>query len=178
MSASSLKEEGSDAWKSGNFTVAIEKFSAAIQASSGDREMLKILYSNRSACYMKTKHYHAALADASKCLEYDPQWNKGLNRKADALLSLERYPEALMVYKQLLNQSPSDSALQQKVEQAQGLLNGGRGMTASSILVGKPLTLHSADKLIVIQSLCRLMAVGCGIVSFLPIGGLSAMAHR
>jgi hypothetical protein len=54
-----LKAAGARAWSEGRFNEAIEQYTLAItqltssSSSNNDRDMLKTLYSNRSAAYMK-----------------------------------------------------------------------------------------------------------------------------
>jgi tetratricopeptide (TPR) repeat protein len=70
----------------GNYDLAIKKWTEAIDATPGsDREFLKVVYSNRSAAYLKLKQNASALADADQCVELDPNWVKGITRKGDAL---------------------------------------------------------------------------------------------
>lgn len=111
------KTEGGNAWSVGNYDLAIEHFSTAI-SFGGDKEFLKVLYSNRSAAYLKIKKNNQALADANKCVELDSNWGKGYSRKGDALLSLKNYTEAYNAYNYGLKVSPGDTTLTEKCEQA------------------------------------------------------------
>ncbi len=52
--AAELKGQASDAWSQGKFAEAAELYTGAIGATDiSDRDSLKVLYSNRSAAYMK-----------------------------------------------------------------------------------------------------------------------------
>lgn len=111
------KNEGSQAWSRGEYNKAIEHFSNAI-TSGGDKEFLKVLYSNRSAAYLKVNKINEALSDGNKCIELDNAWPKGYSRKGDALYSQKKYTDAYNVYNTGLRASPSDSTLKEKAEQA------------------------------------------------------------
>src|SRR5689334_13353727 len=106
-----LKEEGNDAFAKGHWKEAIDSYTEAI-ALKGDEEVLAILYSNRSAAYMKSGKYQAvrkgamraflnvclhslnillllyltsqALADAKTTVKLAPNWQKGRKRLAHA----------------------------------------------------------------------------------------------
>jgi tetratricopeptide (TPR) repeat protein len=75
-----LKQQGNDAFKAGKYNNALDLYSKAIAV-----EESAALYSNRSATHLKLKDAAAALKDADKCIELDPQWHKGWFRKGQAL---------------------------------------------------------------------------------------------
>lgn len=54
MTPEEAKAAGSAAWQIGNFDEAVRLFGVAIESSdSTNKDFLKILYSNRSAAYLK-----------------------------------------------------------------------------------------------------------------------------
>ena len=178
--AQSSKEAGSRAWTEGRFLEAIEHFGKAITLSSGDRELQKVLYSNRSACYLKLKRNAEALLDANKCLEIDSTWSKGLMRKADALRSLTRYAEAAVIYESLLRASPHDNAIRTKVDEIRQLVNANASPFVTNIplatVSGSPYDFY--DRISTIQSYIRLSIIIFGIGYFFPINSISAPCHR
>jgi tetratricopeptide (TPR) repeat protein len=109
------KEDGSKAWSEGNYEKALEHFSAAINYG-GDKEFLKVIYSNRSAVYLKLKRAEESLQDANKALELDPNWPKGFTRKGDALYALKKFTESYNAYNTGLRLAPSDATLKEKTE--------------------------------------------------------------
>ena len=117
MSASEEKELGSQAWKSGEFTKAVEHFTNAIDLAP-DTEMQKLLYSNRSAAYLKLKQNSQALSDANKCIELDQKWTKGYARKGDVLYAEKKYADAYNAYNSGLRVDSKDAVLTQKADQA------------------------------------------------------------
>jgi tetratricopeptide (TPR) repeat protein len=116
-SAHRAKEEGGKAWGSGDYPKALEHFSEAIN-HGGDKDFLKVIYSNRSAVYLKLNRGEDSLKDADKCIELDSQWTKGYTRKGDALYHLKRYTESYNAYNNGLRMAPGDSGLKEKSELA------------------------------------------------------------
>lgn len=90
-----FKEQGDDAFRNGDYETAISFFSQAI-AIDPDHH---ILYSNRSAAYMKADSKSKALHDAEKCVSLAPDWVKGYNRLGIALQSLKRFDAAMDSFK-------------------------------------------------------------------------------
>ena len=93
MTSLEEKAAGAVAWGLGDYPLAIEKFTAALdaeKAGANDKTLTLTLYSNRSAAYMKVQNKSAALLDADKCISLDSNWPKGFIRKGDALFSMVR----------------------------------------------------------------------------------------
>ena len=94
-----FKEKGNEAFKAGDFRVAITLYSTAISAVSSslltDVDLVCTLYSNRAAAYIKTCQYKEAVVDCDKCLEIEPTHVKAIFRKSEALSSLRRYNDSL-----------------------------------------------------------------------------------
>ena len=174
------KEAGSRSWNEGNYLEAIDHFGKAITLSSADREFQKLLYSNRSACYLKLKRNSEALLDANRCLEIDSSWSKGLMRKADALRSLTRYAEAAVIYESLLRATPHDSAVRTKVDEIRQLIRANESPFVTNIPVatvsGTPYDFY--DRVSTIQSYIRLSIIIFGIGYFFPISSISAPCHK
>ncbi len=89
-----LKEQGNVALASENYSEAIDIYTKAIQLDDKNH----VLYSNRSAAYVKAGKYEEALEDANKTIELNPTWAKGYSRKGTALSFMQKYPEAMAVY--------------------------------------------------------------------------------
>ncbi|KAH0617533.1 hypothetical protein JD844_015882 [Phrynosoma platyrhinos] len=104
--AATLKAEGNELYKNGQFGEAILKYSEAIEnvISSGIQspEDLSILYSNRAACYLKEGNSTDCIQDCNSALELHPYSLKPLLRRAMAYESMERYRQAYVDYKTLL----------------------------------------------------------------------------
>ncbi|KAJ6622681.1 Stress-induced-phosphoprotein 1 [Pseudolycoriella hygida] len=89
-----LKEKGNVALGSENYSEAIDIYTKAIQLDDKNH----VLYSNRSAAYVKAGKYEEALQDANKTIELNPTWVKGYSRKGTALSFMQKYTEAISAY--------------------------------------------------------------------------------
>ena len=79
------KEKGNAAFKAGDYSAAVQCYSKAIEsvkenAQNGEIK-LEVLYSNRSAAYVKYGKPEEALKDAEECLKISPHWGKAYGRK-------------------------------------------------------------------------------------------------
>nr|XP_034980563.1 sperm-associated antigen 1 [Zootoca vivipara]XP_034980564.1 sperm-associated antigen 1 [Zootoca vivipara] len=104
--AATLKAEGNELFKNGQFGEAVLRYSEAIEnvISSGIQspEDLSILYSNRAACYLKEGNCVDCIQDCNSALELHPYSLKPLLRRAMAYESMERYRQAYVDYKTVL----------------------------------------------------------------------------
>ncbi|XP_039562254.1 sperm-associated antigen 1 [Passer montanus] len=111
--AAKLKSEGNELFKSGQFGAAVLKYSEAIEYVAGLGEQspddLSILYSNRAACYLKEGNCSDCIQDCNRALELQPFSLKPLLRRAMANESMERYRQAYIDYKTVLQ---IDSSIQ------------------------------------------------------------------
>uniref|UniRef100_A0A8C5T031 Sperm-associated antigen 1 n=1 Tax=Malurus cyaneus samueli TaxID=2593467 RepID=A0A8C5T031_9PASS len=115
--AAKLKSEGNEFFKSGQFGEAVLRYSEAIDyvTGLGDPDDLSILYSNRAACYLKEGNCSDCIQDCNRALELQPFSLKPLLRRAMANESMERYRQAYIDYKTILQidssiQAANDSA--------------------------------------------------------------------
>ncbi|KAM4906416.1 sperm-associated antigen 1 [Sylvia borin] len=117
--AAKLKSEGNELFKSGQFGEAVLKYSEAIDCVTGLGEQspddLSVLYSNRAACYLKEGNCSDCIQDCNRALELQPFSLKPLLRRAMANESMERYRQAYIDYKTVLQidssiQAANDSA--------------------------------------------------------------------
>jgi DnaJ family protein C protein 8 len=109
------KALGDDAFKCQGFKTAIGEYTKAI---SLDDEYL-VLYSNRSAAYLKNNEKSRALKDAEKVIQLDPKYAKGHSRLAAALHSLMRFSPAKMSYQKVLELDPNNAVAKKGVEDCQ-----------------------------------------------------------
>ena len=78
---SSFKDQGNAAFKAKDYATAISHYTSALEETPDEHTIL----GNRSAAKYQLKQYDEALADANKCIEIQPDWSKGYQRKAMAL---------------------------------------------------------------------------------------------
>ncbi|EMP28820.1 Sperm-associated antigen 1 [Chelonia mydas] len=103
---SKLKSEGNELFKNGQFGEAVLRYSEAIEnvinLGVQSRDDLSILYSNRAACYLKEGNCSDCIQDCNRALELHPFSLKPLLRRATAYESIERYRQAYVDYKMVL----------------------------------------------------------------------------
>ncbi|CDJ31780.1 LOW QUALITY PROTEIN: ankyrin repeat containing protein / TPR domain-containing protein, putative [Eimeria mitis] len=82
-----LKEAGNAAFRKGDFAAAKVKYSEAIEECpkvAAARELLGVLYSNRSFTHEQLEDAHGALEDAQAAAQLRPEWSKAQYRLARA----------------------------------------------------------------------------------------------
>jgi tetratricopeptide (TPR) repeat protein len=115
--ASKLKDQGNAAFKAGEFQVAADFFTDAIDISPDDH----ILHSNRSGAYASLKDYGKAGADALRCTQLAPDWAKGWVRLGVAQLGLKDIDGARKAYEKALSLEPANVAALEGLEKVPSL---------------------------------------------------------
>ncbi|XP_077995250.1 tetratricopeptide repeat protein 28-like [Glandiceps talaboti] len=87
-------KQSNEACQNGDFQRAIRLYSEAISLDPTNH----VLYSNRSAAYVKMQQYEKALQDAVKAKELNPKWTKAYYRQGVALQYLGRHADALAAF--------------------------------------------------------------------------------
>lgn len=113
--AASHKEKGNAAFSAKRFSEAVDHYMRALAQDPFDH----VFYSNRSACYAEEQEFDKALRDADRCVELNPQFAKGYNRRALALYHLGRYPESEVAAQDGLVIDPDNAGLQTMLKSAQ-----------------------------------------------------------
>ena len=113
------KAQGNEALQAGDYDNAIKYYTLAIELDPDNH----VLYSNRSAVYMKIQHISKALRDAEKCVSLAPNWVKGYNRLGVAQQSLLRYKDAISTYENGLKIDGNDESLWILLRKCQELLH-------------------------------------------------------
>lgn len=114
--ANKFKEEGNEAFKKGNWVVAIDLYTKAVNNAENDSRDLSIYLKNRSAAYLKLNKFEEALEDCNKSLTIVPTDPKALFRRCQALESLERFEEAYRDAREVIYEDPSNKAVQPILE--------------------------------------------------------------
>jgi len=102
--AAALKDEGNVKFKAGDYAAAVELYAKSLEINNQQH----LVFSNRSAAYLKLGKADAALQDAEQCVELEPKWAKGYSRHAAALQELKRWDEAVATCKAGLASSSGD----------------------------------------------------------------------
>uniref|UniRef100_A0A0K2TA00 Uncharacterized protein n=1 Tax=Lepeophtheirus salmonis TaxID=72036 RepID=A0A0K2TA00_LEPSM len=95
------------ACQAGDFKTAIKIYTDAIAIDPGNH----ILYSNRSAAYIKLGQFTQALHDATKAKELNPEWFKAYYRQGVAYQCLGKHCDALGAFSNGLAQDPKSMQL-------------------------------------------------------------------
>uniref|UniRef100_A0A6B2LPP8 Uncharacterized protein n=1 Tax=Arcella intermedia TaxID=1963864 RepID=A0A6B2LPP8_9EUKA len=102
-----MKEKGNVAFKEGRYQEALELFSEGIALDSSNF----LLWSNRSATYLKLGEFGKALKDANTVISLNPQFAKGYIRKGNTFLSLKSWKEAAHCFEDGLKIEPENKEL-------------------------------------------------------------------
>jgi len=109
---SQYKLKGNALFKNGKTKEAIEMYTKAIEVDGSNH----IYYSNRSAAYLKQGYAEKALADATKCIELNPDFDKGYSRKGAALQALKEYDDSIEAYEVGIAKHPENKQLLAELE--------------------------------------------------------------
>ena len=112
------KQLADTAFKCQGFKTAIDEYSKAI---SLDPDFV-VLYSNRSAAYLRNSEKSKALKDAEKCVALDPKFAKGYSRLGAALHSLRRYDKAKEAYHQVLTLDANNAVAKKGIQDCEAEL--------------------------------------------------------
>uniref|UniRef100_A0A0R3S6J0 TPR_REGION domain-containing protein n=1 Tax=Elaeophora elaphi TaxID=1147741 RepID=A0A0R3S6J0_9BILA len=93
-----LSDAANEAFYGGKFEKALTLSNEAIQLHPTNF----ILYSNRSAVFLRLRRFRESLADAKQSLALNSKWAKGFLRKGDALRGIGKFDEAILAYCQSL----------------------------------------------------------------------------
>jgi len=67
MDVSTLKGEGNEKFKAGNFMEALESYTKALDLGDIKDTDKAVIYKNRSMCNLKLEKYETAVNDATQC---------------------------------------------------------------------------------------------------------------
>ncbi len=127
--ADELKQQGNHAFCAGDFALALERYSSAIEidpqnhvrarqffktptgdmSSHGCPNFSQLLFGNRSAAHYKNEDFVSASEDAAQAIKLKPDWSKGHTRLAQALERVGQLQEALTAIRKAQELEPSNS---------------------------------------------------------------------
>ncbi|CAL8082559.1 unnamed protein product [Orchesella dallaii] len=93
--------------ESGDYQTAVALYSEALKIDPDNH----ILYSNRSAAYIKLGQFARALQDALKARDLNPKWSKAYYRQGVALQCLGKHADALAAFSAGLAEDPKSGQL-------------------------------------------------------------------
>jgi len=101
--ANALKDEGNEYLKIYKYSLAAEKYSAAIELNP-----TAIYYSNRAQALIKLESYGLAIQDANEAVKLDPRYIKAHYRRGSANYALGKLKSALKDFKTVVSIVPKD----------------------------------------------------------------------
>ncbi|KAJ6817004.1 RNA polymerase II-associated protein 3 isoform X2 [Iris pallida] len=108
----SLKDQGNEFFKAGNYLKAAALYTQAIKLDPSN----PTLYSNRAASFLHLVKLNKALADAETTITLNPQWEKGHFRKGCVLEAMERYDDAVAAFHVALQYNPQNVEVSRKIK--------------------------------------------------------------
>ncbi|KAJ8412672.1 hypothetical protein AAFF_G00116230 [Aldrovandia affinis] len=127
---SSLKQEGNDCVKSGQFQQAMEKYSECLKLKPDECAV----YTNRALCYLKLELFEEAKRDCDSALQLEPSNKKAFYRRALALKGLKDYLACSSDLQEVLQLDPNVQEAERELEVVTVLLR--QSLVAAS--PGKP----------------------------------------
>ncbi|KAL4200204.1 hypothetical protein AMTRI_Chr03g148580 [Amborella trichopoda] len=107
-----LKDQGNELFKAGNYLKAAALYTQAIKADPSNAT----LYSNRSAAFLNLVKLNKALVDAETTIKLNPLWDKGYFRKGCVLEAMERYDDAVIAFRESLQHNPQSKEVANKIK--------------------------------------------------------------
>lgn len=101
------REKGNEFFKQQKYPEAVKHYTESLRRNPNDPRA----YSNRAACYTKLGALPEGLKDAEKCIELDPTFSKGYNRKGAVQFFMKEYEKALETYQEGLKHDPNNQEL-------------------------------------------------------------------
>ncbi|NWR12746.1 TTC12 protein, partial [Paradoxornis webbianus] len=105
--ANALKEQGNEAFRGGDFALAIQRYSEGLEKLRDKQE----LYTNRAQAYLKLREYDKAISDCEWALKCNKSCLKAYFLMGRAHLALQHFPEAMQCYEKMLQIDPQKENL-------------------------------------------------------------------
>jgi tetratricopeptide (TPR) repeat protein len=105
MSNKYLHKLGNDYFKETDYSNALIIYNKLLE-NIIDNNLISVLYSNKSACYLKLENYHSALDEGIKSLKYNNNNSIAWGRIGWASKKLKKHEEALQAFKIANNLNP------------------------------------------------------------------------
>ncbi|XP_005531175.2 PREDICTED: tetratricopeptide repeat protein 12 [Pseudopodoces humilis] len=105
--ANALKEQGNEAFRAGDFALAVQKYSQGLQELRDKQE----LYTNRAQAYLKLHEYEKAINDCEWALKCNKNCLKAYFLMGKAHLALQHFAESRQCYEKMLQLDPQKENL-------------------------------------------------------------------
>ncbi|NXA04870.1 TTC12 protein, partial [Sapayoa aenigma] len=105
--ANALKEKGNDAFRRGDFSLAIQRYTEGLEKLRDKQE----LFTNRAQAYLKIQEYEKAIGDCEWALKCNGKCIKAYFLMGKALLALRHYTESRQCYEKILQIDPQKESL-------------------------------------------------------------------
>ncbi|NXR53593.1 TTC12 protein, partial [Hippolais icterina] len=105
--ANALKEQGNEAFRAGDFALAIQRYSEGLEKLRDKQE----LYTNRAQAYLKLCEYEKAISDCEWALKCNKNCLKAYFLMGKAHLALQHFTEARQCYEEMLQIDPQKESL-------------------------------------------------------------------
>ena len=116
------KDEGNEAFKSGNLDVAFSLYSEALVVDLENKATNAKLFFNRATVAAKLKKWNQAIADCTSAVALDDSYVKAYLRRAKCYMELEKYEDAIRDYERLHRMDRSNFEYRQLLSQAKNEL--------------------------------------------------------
>lgn len=97
------------------YIAAIDGYSKAIEHDSAN----PVYWSNRAFAHIRLDEFGAAVADATRAIELDPQYAKAYYRRGDAAFALSHFRDAVQNFRAAARLAPRDPDLRRKLAEAE-----------------------------------------------------------
>ena len=88
------KQAGNNAYNSGKYKDAHQEYTKALSLKIDDVPLKAVLYCNRSAALIKVCHFIDAIADSTKAITLDKDYNRAYQRRSEAYEKIGDYGNA------------------------------------------------------------------------------------
>ncbi|XP_053790013.1 tetratricopeptide repeat protein 12 [Vidua chalybeata] len=105
--ANALKEQGNEAFRAGDFALAIQRYSEGLEKLRDKQE----LYTNRAQAYLKLHEYEKAISDCKWALKCNKNCLKAYFLMGKAHLALQHFTESRQCYEKMLQIDPQKERL-------------------------------------------------------------------
>ncbi|XP_057897225.1 tetratricopeptide repeat protein 12 isoform X6 [Melospiza georgiana] len=105
--ANALKEQGNEAFRAGDFALAIQRYSEGLEKLRDKQE----LYTNRAQAYLKLHEYEKAISDCEWALKCNKNCLKAYFLMGKAHLALQHFSECRQCYEKMLQIDPQKENL-------------------------------------------------------------------